>query len=265
MTDSPSDHEMVPLPAQGRRFIVERRVRWGDTDRDGRLRLDAVARYLQDVANDDTRHAGHDPMAPWVVRRTVLELIAPLSLDELVTLTTFSGGHGSRWAERRTSLVGSGGGHIEAAALWVFVDPVTGRPARLTAEFHATYDEVGGGREVSARLRHGSPPDGVARRPWPLRATDIDGLSHVNNAATWAAVEDELARRRVGAVRAELEYPDALALDADVELLSIGVDASGADPSAGPVERGTVSLWLVVDQKVRASAMVWTGAGSGAD
>lgn len=265
MADPSRDHEMVSLPARGRRFTAERRVRWGDTDRHGRLRLDAVARYLQDVANDDTRDAGHDPMAPWVVRRTALHVVAPPSLDEVVTLTTFSGGHGSRWAERRTSLVGSGGGHIEAGALWVFVDPVSGRPARLTAEFHATYDEVGGGREVSARLRHGPPPDGVARRPWPLRATDLDGLGHVNNAATWAAVEDELARRRVVATRAELEYPGALGVDDEVELLSVGVDSSGADASAAVIERGTVSLWLVADGKVRASAMVQTRAGPGLD
>lgn len=263
MADSIRDHEMVPLPVRGRRFSAERRVRWGDTDRFGRLRLDAAARYLQDVANDDTRHAGHDPMAPWVVRRTVLDVVAPLSLDEVVTLTTFSGGHGSRWAERRTSLVGSAGGRIEAAALWVFVDPRSGRPAKLTAEFHAAYDEVGGGREVSPRLRHGPPPAGVARRPWPLRATDLDGLGHVNNAATWAAVEDELARRRVVPILAELEYPDALAPEVAVELLSAGeVDDPGPHEMAGPDRIAgadpieTVSLWLVADRKVRASAMV---------
>ena len=51
---------MVPVPERGRRFTAERPVRWGDTDRHGRLRLDALARFLQDVANDDTRDAGFD-------------------------------------------------------------------------------------------------------------------------------------------------------------------------------------------------------------
>ena len=63
---------MVPVPERGRRFTAERPVRWGDTDRHGRLRLDALARFLQDVANDDTRDAGFDPFAPWVVRRTTV-------------------------------------------------------------------------------------------------------------------------------------------------------------------------------------------------
>ncbi len=244
MADPTDVPELVPLPERGRRFTATRRVRWGDTDEHRHLRLDATARYLQDIANDDTRDAGHDPMAPWVVRRTVLSVDRPVALGEVVTVTTFSGGHGSRWAERRTSIAGSEGGRVEAASLWVFVDPVSGRPARLTPEFHATYDEAAGGRQVSARLRHPAPPVDASSRPWPLRATDLDGLGHVNNAATWAAVDDELARRGLEAAVAELEYPDAIGPDDAVALRS----ADGDD--------GRLSLWLVVDDEVRASAVV---------
>jgi len=240
---------MVPLPAMGRTFAVERRVRWGDTDAAGRLRLDALARYLQDAANDDTRDAGHDPFEPWLVRRTSLVLGQPFVLGEMVALTTFSGGHGSRWAERRTALVGDQGGRAESAALWIYFDPVSGRPARITPEIHATYDEAAAGRTVSARLHHGPPPPdlaGVEVRPWPLRATDLDKLGHVNNAATWAAVEDELARRdlRAGSF-AEIEYPDALELGDIVELQSVHDPRSGA-----------LHLWLSVEGRVRGSAVV---------
>lgn len=265
--DGATGHEMVPLPDHGRRFTAERRVRWGDTDRFRRLRLDAAARYLQDVANDDTRDVGLDPGAPWLVRRTVFEVVAPIRLGEVVTLTTFSGGFGSRWAERRTSLVGSGGGHMEAASLWVFVNPVTGRPARLSAEFHATYDEAAGGRTVSARLRHGPPPDDAMSRPWPLRATDLDGLAHVNNAATWSAVEEELARLHLAPTWAALEYPDAIDPDDVVTLLTdLRTDAGSAgegdlDPVRAdrvePSDRACeLSVWLTVHSQVRAAAMI---------
>ncbi|MEO6987886.1 MAG: acyl-ACP thioesterase domain-containing protein [Aquihabitans sp.] len=243
MSSESVQFEMVPLPERGRRFTAHRRVRWGDAGADRQLRLDATARYLQDVANDDTRDAGHDPMAPWLVRRTVIHVLEPMALGEMVSLTTFSGGHGRRWAERRTSLRGSDGGRVEVAALWVHVDPVTGRPARLTDEFHATYGEAAGGREVTSRLRHGPPPDGLEGRLWPLRVTDLDGLGHVNNAATWAVVEQEMAAAGVQPQVAELEYPGAIGPNDEVMCRT---DFDGS----------TLRVWLTCDGEVRASALV---------
>lgn len=243
MAPEAMEFEMVPVPERGRRFTTQRRVRWGDAGPDRYLRLDATARYLQDVANDDTRDAGHDPMAPWVVRRTVMQVIEPVGLGELVSLTTFSGGHGRRWAERRTSLTGDGGGSVESAALWVHVDPVTGRPARLTDQFHATYDEAAGGREVPSRLYHDGPPRGLPSRGWPLRVTDLDGLGHVNNAATWAGVEQEMAAVGLVPSWAELEYPGAIAPDDEVTCSTV-------------FDGTTLRVWLTVDGEVRASALV---------
>lgn len=244
----PEPPEMVGLPPSGRTFSARRRVRWGDTRPDGRLRLDALARYLQDVANDDTRDAGFDPFTPWVVRRTSVVVDRPAVLGEMVTLTTFNGGTGSRWADRRTVVVGDDGARLEALSLWIHVDPHTGRPARLTPEFLDTYREAGQGRTVSARLRHGPPPTAgpVGERPWPLRSTDLDRLGHVNNAATWAAVEDEVTRHGLGpATFAELEYPGALEPEDPVTLRS----TASTDGRA-------LHLWLVVGDEVRASAVV---------
>ena len=240
---------LVPVPDRGRRFSASRRVRWGDADVRGRLRLDSVARYLQDVANDDTRDAGHDPAAAWVVRRTEIEVRSPVTVGEQVELTTFCGGLGSRWAERRTSVVGTAGGRIEVAALWVQVDARTGRPTRLDPGFVAAYGEAAGGREVSARLRHDPPPDGGQRRPWPLRSTDFDRFGHVNNAATWEAVEDELDRLAVVPVRAELEYRDGIGPADAVDLVS------------WPLRDGDIGIWLTVDGALRASAVIGVLSG----
>ena len=91
---------------------------------------------------------------------------------------------------------------------------------------------------------HPAPPPGAAGRPWPLRATDLDVLRHVNNAATWQAVEDEAWRRGVVPRRAELEYGAAIEPSDEVTLVS--EDGSG----------GGFRLWLTVEGKVRASALV---------
>lgn len=236
-------HPLSGRVATGRAYTATRRVRWGDADARARLRLDGVARYLQDVSNDDTRDAGLGLHLPWVVRRTTIDVVrAPLA-GEVLTLTTFCGGTGTAWAERRTTIEGDGGGHVEAASLWVAIDRDSGRPVRLHPEFLETYGSAADGRTVGARLHHPGPADDVDRRPWPLRSTDHDGMGHVNNAATWEPVEDELERRGLVPVRAELEYPGAIEPADTVELRSTLVD-------------DVLHLWLLVDGSVRASALV---------
>ena len=55
-------------------FRTERTVRLGEADADGRLRLDAIARYLGDVAEDGVDDAGYDEHTGWLVRRTSMTM-----------------------------------------------------------------------------------------------------------------------------------------------------------------------------------------------
>ena len=239
----------MPPPRSGRCFSGTRRVRLADADPARRLRLDALARLLQDLGNDDMADAGLDPSSPWVARRTVVEAGRWPQLGDRLVLETWCGAFGPRWAERRTSVRSDGSGaSVEVSALWVHLGPGD-RPAPLPDDFVAVYEEATGGRSVSARLRHraGPGPDATAR-PWPLRSTDLDVLDHVNNAATWQAVEDELWRRRVVPARAELEYREALDPGDEVVVQSEAVG-------------GAVRLWLTVDGEIRASSTVVPAVG----
>src|SRR5689334_12752128 len=97
------DIPLPPLPETGRVFRAGRRIRLSDTTADGRLRLDAIARYLQDIATDDVEDAGTDDAEHvWVVRRTVLDVIRPFVEDQRVEAATWPSGVGPRWAARRT-------------------------------------------------------------------------------------------------------------------------------------------------------------------
>jgi acyl-ACP thioesterase len=245
------DEPLVPLPDKGRVFRKGRRVRLADADPSGRLRLDSCARYLQDLGNDDTADSGIDDDAvAWVVRRAVVDIHVPPRWREWVDMATWCGGVGSRWAERRMSMVGDQGGHVEITTLWVQVSVATMAPIRITDRFLDAYGEAAGGRKVSSRLWLGDPPVGAAAAPWPLRAVDIDVIGHVNNAAYWAAVEEQIepgtafAHALLGRPhRAVMEYGPGIAAGDRVELL---VDE----------DEGHLSVWFTVDGVVQAASTV---------
>ena len=219
------ESKLVPEPRVGRVYRSQRTIRLADVAMDGRLRLDAMARYMQDIASDDVTDAGaEDELLTWVVRRTLIDVEQQFSADRSSSVATWASGSGSHWAARRTSITGDAGGHAEAESIWVLLDRATGRPARLPALFEDLYGASGLGRKVSAKLE--LPPE-PARETlkvrWPIRVSDIDTLGHANNAVYWAAIETALASDHEGApaagrIRGVLEYRRPLDLTSVLEL-----------------------------------------------
>jgi acyl-ACP thioesterase len=232
--------KLVPRPPVGRVYETTRHIRVADTDRTGRLRLDAVARYVQDIGPDDVADAGH-PSANWVVRRSTVVADEWPRLHEHLAVATWCGATGNRWAERRVSFHGPAS-TVDVATLVIHLDG-TGRPAPLPAWFHETYVDSAMGRTLRSRLELPSPPEGSTRSTWQVRATDLDVNGHVNNARTWEVVEDVCARLGIVPREATMEWLSALDPDDDVQLLvAERADGFGA--------------WLTVDGTVRVAADV---------
>lgn len=220
----------------GRRFRAERTIGLSDVDAGGRLRLDVVARYLQDVASEDVTAAGRPPSRHvWVVRRTELEVVEPFRDDLRVELETWASGIAPAAASRRYTLRGDAGGHIEAESIWIHLDRDL-RPLRLDDGFLEIYGASAGGRRAQTRLTLPAPTV-EPQRDWPLRAVDIDRLGHVNNAAYWAPVEELFAGRLGGRLHAVLEYRKPIDLGERVRIVHDGD-----------------LVWLVVDGDVRSAA-----------
>ncbi|MFN0026245.1 MAG: acyl-[acyl-carrier-protein] thioesterase [Acidimicrobiales bacterium] len=194
----PGGGEALAPYVGGRSFVGAQRVRLGDVSPHGWARLDALARYLQDVANDDAYDSGIDNPGVWVVRRSTIEVYRRPTLREDLTLRTFCSGTGACWAERRTSVTGSGGAHLEAAVLWVQLDSDGTRPARLGPDFAAVYGESAAGRKVRANLTLDQYPPAGPTSTFPLRRTDLDVMGHVNNAVYWGMLEEVVSGELVG-------------------------------------------------------------------
>jgi acyl-ACP thioesterase len=256
--------DLVAPAAAGRIFSQEVRPGFADSAPSGRIRLDAVARWLQDVAYCDVADVGLAEVAVWVVRRARIAVGEFPRFGERYSLSTYCSGLGRMWAERRTNVtrVGDSLPCVEAVSLWVHLDPVSWRPTPVSAAELAVYADSANGRRVTARLRHpgpGSarsadgaggaggagdageagevgevgPTDGAATSlHWTFRATDCDLAGHVNNAAYWLPLEEELLRgTEPDRLDAEIEYRTA-AQPGDVVVVGIGsrrwiLDAEG--------------------------------------
>lgn len=235
--------ELVAPPERGRVFS-EPPVRPGlaDCAPTGRVRLDALARFAQDIAYADAEDARLSRRAAWVVRRTRMRVDRFPRFGERLELATFCSGLGRMWAERRTTIAGDGGGEVEVVSVWVHLDPLRGRPTPLTEEEIAMWGESTAGRKVTARLHHPSPDGTEDSFPWRFRATECDLADHINNAAYLQPLEDELLRGGGG----ELE-----SIDVEIEY------RSPAQPGDKLVLREGARRWIISpDGEVHASLIV---------
>lgn len=234
----PDTAPFEPEPSRGRVFEASRGVRATDATAAGRLRLDGLARFLQDVAEDDVAGTGWEPPYGWLLRRCAVTVREYPQVASRVTLRTFCSGTGPRWARRTTTVISGGGPVIQAVALWVAADRATGQPCSLGDDFYRFYGESAQGHRASARLELPGPDRDAAARDWPTRAVDFDTAAHVNNTVYWAALEDVI--REAGADpprRALLEYHRAI-LAGDRPVLRAAVVPRSPD---GP---GRTDAWL---------------------
>jgi acyl-ACP thioesterase len=195
---SSAQEDFAPPTPGGRVYTQTMRPGLADCAPSGRMRLDAIARWCQDIAYADVADAGLADRAFWILRRTRIRVRRFPAINEPRLVQTFCSGVGRLVAERRT-VIGPAedpGRHdVDAVSLWVHLDPVSRRPSNLTAAELATYTTAASRqRRVSHRLRHRHPaPDGCRLLfDWCFRRVDTDMAEHVNNAAYWELLEEEL-------------------------------------------------------------------------
>jgi acyl-ACP thioesterase len=239
-------------------------LRVADTDRTGRLRFDAATRHIQDVGTDQLRELGYEETHPlWIVRRTMIDLIAPIEFQDMLRLRRWCSGTSNRWCEMRVRIDGRKGGLIESEAFWINFNRETQGPARISDDFIAGLRRTTSVDRLrwKAYLKAGAREDAAAVYKYPVRVSDIDIFDHMNNSVYWSVVEDYLHSHPEmlrGPLRVTIEHDAAVALGENLEIVS-HVHPAGSTDAFGPelTDRTVTTLTYAVGDETKAIACLF--------
>ena len=201
-------------------FTSSRRVRVSDCDQEGKVRIDAIARYLQDIGFDDTNDIGVGDGGLWVARKIEIEFPDTSSWpkrNEMIKLETYCGGVGGASAERIVK-ISSGKEEIVASTIWVHVDR-NGKPDKVPGWLSTAYPKA---KKIKAPKSGKSESDfsGAKKIRFPIRQSDFDVNGHVNNAVSFVALNE--AGAEIGAsapLELEVQYLSPISNTENIELL----------------------------------------------
>ena len=245
-------------------FDREWPLRVADVERYGRLRLDATARHIQDIGQDQLREWGFEGVHPlWIVRRTMIDLIRPIEFPDLLRLRRWCSATSTRWCEKRVRIDGRKGGLIESEAFWININPDTWMPSRISDDFLQSLRRTTDVDRLKwkAYLTPGNRENPTGIYDYPVRVTDIDLFDHMNNAVYWGVVEDYLSAIPEvlnAPLRVTIEHEAPIALGDKLEIIA-HVHPAGSTEQFGPAlfDRTVTTLTYAVGDETKAIASIF--------
>ncbi len=264
-TDSGLAKVLMPVPDPSL-DVFERQwpLRPADVDRLGRLRMDAALRHIQDIGQDQLRENGHNDTHPlWIVRRTMVDMIAPIEFQDMLRLRRWCSGASNRWCEMRVRIDGRKGGLIESEAFWINFNRETQSPSRIADDFMEALLRTTDVDRLrwKSYLKPGSRETADEIREFPIRVSDIDLFDHVNNSVYWKVVEEFLAPHPElleAPLRITIEHDAAVAYGEKLEILAHTYPPGSTD-QFGPelTDRTVRTLTYVVGDQIKALAAIF--------
>jgi acyl-ACP thioesterase len=179
----------APEPSPPSVARVAYRARFDECGPDAFARPSALLRWAQDVAWIHSERMGFsrewyaERDLAWVVRAMELLVLAPIRMGTTVEVETQVVGFRRVMARRRTE-VRTLDGALAAVVVndWVMTDVRRAAPSRVPPEFAVIFGVPADGYEPIKVALPPTPPD-APRSEVVARASEIDPMAHVNNAA----------------------------------------------------------------------------------
>ncbi|MTK31248.1 hypothetical protein GL305_15020, partial [Nocardia seriolae] len=136
ISSHPLSLPLAPVPDSGHIFDVTRRLGTVDMDENQNLRIDGIARHLQDAGVDHLIHMDAlDTHPHWIVRRTVIDVLQPITWPAQLRIRRWCSGISPRWCTMRARIDSDTGGLIETEGFWIHMNKDTMSPSRVADEF----------------------------------------------------------------------------------------------------------------------------------
>lgn len=218
--------QLIQPDSLSRQYHLDRQVALSDTDSTGRLRLDACARYLQDVAAFDAINADISHLGNWVLKQNAFEISMFPTYGSKLRTKTYLSGSGRAWIERSSVIFSeeSGDVFVRAKAIWVLTNSTTGTPITVPAEIYDIYGPLATHHKISARDgKRPELPENIWTLDWQFRITDQDILAHLNNASYLEPVEEilhinKIILQRDKPIMCQITYRESTSCDDPTQL-----------------------------------------------
>ena len=200
-------------------YQFDSRVRYSETDEEGRLSLTGILNYFQDCSTFQSEDLGmgvryltEHGRAWWLTSWQIIIDRYPV-LGEKIVISTWPYDFKGIYGYRNFTLQDQEGGYLaRAASVWFFFDTVRQKPARITPEDIRGYGEAQPRLTMDYASRKIALPEEYEERPRILVSRHhLDTNHHVNN-ARYVEIARESLPQEISVKELRVEYKKAAVL-----------------------------------------------------
>ena len=200
-------------------YQFDSRVRYSETDEEGRLSLTGILNYFQDCSTFQSEDLGmgvryltEHGRAWWLTSWQIVIDRYPV-LGEKIVISTWPYDFKGIYGYRNFTLQDQEGGYLaRAASVWFFFDTVRQKPARITPEDIRGYGEAQPRLTMDYASRKIALPEEYEERPRILVSRHhLDTNHHVNN-ARYVEIAKESLPQEISVKELRVEYKKAAVL-----------------------------------------------------